>query len=143
PLRPNDNPDIYQYITNDGLPMIGAVLQQNDCVIGRIQRSLTNRDEIIDASIYMGIGEYGIVDSVKVVEDSKGTYIAVRLHVVMSATAGDKFAPRYAQKATIGIIRAVEDMPTDENGSVPDIIMNPHAIPSRMTMGLLAEMLVG
>lgn len=142
-IHPSENKDIYQYIQEDGLPMIGAVLQQYDCVIGRIQQSLTNKDDVINASIYMGIGEYGIVDSAKIVEDSKGVYIAVRLHVVETAAIGDKFASRFAQKSTIGIVRKPEDMPFMEDGSTPDIIMNPHAIPSRMTMGLLAEMLVG
>jgi DNA-directed RNA polymerase II subunit RPB2 len=99
-----------------------------------------------NASVYLGIGEGGIVDRVIVSKNEvKQTVIKVKIRQVRYPIIGDKFSPRSAQKGTIGLVMPEVDMPFvaagPNAGLRPDIIINPHCIPSRMTLGFLIEMI--
>lgn len=125
---------------NNGLPMIGAPLRQGDCVIGKIQHVPSSR-EIRNESVILRIGDEGIVDSVLVKSDNKTTVVTVKLRVMRVPQEGDKFAPRNAQKGTIGIVMSAADMPVSDEGLVPDFIVNPSSLPSRMTISYLMELM--
>jgi len=149
-LRQGEQPlDRYKYIQmaeidnpTNGLPMVGAPLLQGYCVIGKIQK-ISATGETKNESIFLKVGDEGIVDKVLVTTDNKITTVTVKIRLMRVPREGDKFAPRNAQKGTIGLVMSDIDMPSSQSGLVPDIIVNTHSIPSRMTIEYPMELLSG
>jgi DNA-directed RNA polymerase beta subunit len=89
-------------------------------------------------------GQLGFVDKAFMTEGEKGFRIGkVRIREERFPSIGDKFCSRCGQKGTVGLIIPEKDMPFTKDGIRPDIIINPHAIPTRMTIGQLIESLMG
>lgn len=136
----------YSAIQENGIPIKNAVLQENDVVIGKVVNVKNDPHGYLyrDLSTTHKNAEPARVDGVWQDKNSDG-YPFVKVRVVSERVPqiGDKFASRSGQKGTCGMILDECDMPFTASGLRPDIIMNPHAIPSRMTIAQLLETMYG
>ena len=135
----------YDYQSLDktsGIIKENSKVTEKSVIMGMGSNSILSSDSYIDNSIYAKKGQVGIVDKAFMTEGEEGKRIAkVRIRGVRIPQMGDKFCSRAGQKGTIGIVLPECDMPCTEDGIRPDIIVNPHAMPSRMTIGHLVETL--
>lgn len=133
----------YSKLDEFGLVQEGTEINDETVIIGCASSS-SGEDYIIDQSKTTKKGQLGIVDKAFITEGEEGTRIAkVRIREERIPAIGDKMASRSGQKGTIGQIIPERDMPFTKDGIRPDLIINPHAIPSRMTIGQLIECVVG
>jgi hypothetical protein len=134
----------YSHLDQWGLIEENTPLDDKMVVIGKVTSSAMDSDVVIDSSVFPKKGQLGYVDKSFITEGEEGFRIAkVRIREERIPAIGDKMASRAGQKGTLGLIIPEEDMPFTEDGIRPDLIINPHAIPSRMTIGQLVESLLG
>ncbi|XP_010275247.1 PREDICTED: DNA-directed RNA polymerases IV and V subunit 2-like [Nelumbo nucifera] len=125
-------------LDDDGFPFIGANLQAGDIVIGRSAESGA------DHSIKLKHTERGKVQKVVLSANDDGkNFAVVSLRQVRSPSLGDKFSSMHGQKGVLGFLESQENFPFTLQGIVPDIVINPHAFPTRQTPGQLLEAALG
>ena len=134
----------YSFLDDHGLVKENTELNDKIIVIGKINSSLTTKDVWTDDSVKPKKGQLGYVDKSFITLGEEGFNVAkVRVREERLPAIGDKMASRAGQKGTLGLIIPEDDMPFTEDGIRPDLIINPHAIPSRMTIGQIVESLFG
>jgi len=141
----------YRYLEDDGIAYPEANIDEGEVIIGKVSppKFLSEAREISiqtkkENSSVMRQEEKGVVDGVFVTQDREGNrIIQVRMRDERIPELGDKFSTPHGQKGVIGFVAQDEDIPFTCSGIKPDLIFNPHGIPSRMTVGYLMELLAG
>ena len=135
----------YSYLDDNGLIRENTEMDDKKVVIGIGSVSVQNDGgQMRDMSVMPKKGQLGFVDKAFMTEGETGFRIGkVRIREERYPAIGDKFCSRCGQKGTVGLIIPEKDMPFTKDGIRPDIIINPHAIPTRMTIGQLIESLMG
>lgn len=143
----------YQNLDEDGVAPPETIVLGGDVIVGKVsplrfygpmESFLLEAENRRDTSSTVKFGEKGIVDRVFVTQtDSGDRLIKTVVRETRIPEIGDKFATRYGQKGVVGAIVSEEDMPVTADGVIPDVIVNPLGIPSRMTIGQLLELMYG
>ena len=134
----------YDHLDDHGLIQENVELSEKMVIIGKVSYDMERPGEALDESIATKKGQAGFVDKTFMTENKEGHRLAkIRIREERKPVVGDKFCSRCGQKGTLGNLIPEQDMPYTSRGVKPDIIINPHAIPSRMTIGQLIETVVG
>jgi DNA-directed RNA polymerase I subunit RPA2 len=142
-----------QTLDDDGMPLIGTELKSGDIIAAWHTVSYDpatgeyiNRDGQTNFFKYKE-DEQAFVEEVRIIGSESGNdpcqKISIKLRVPRSPVIGDKFSSRHGQKGVCSQKWPAIDMPFSESGIQPDVIINPHAFPSRMTIGMFVESLAG
>ncbi len=143
----------YRKLAPDGIIYPEVEVEGGDILVGRESPPRFIGEERVistalvsnrDTSVQLRYGEAGIVDSILIMRTlERNKLVKVRVRDQRIPEIGDKFSTRHGQKGVIGMLYPNYDMPYTEDGITPDVILNPHAIPSRMTVGQLLEEIAG
>ena len=143
----------YRLLEEDGVIAAEAQVHGGDILIGKTSppRFLEEYREFEssgpyrrDTSIGVRPSETGVVDTVVMTQSSEGGKMyKIRARDMRIPEIGDKFASRHGQKGVLGILAKNEDLPYTSDGISPDVLINPHAFPSRMTVGMMMESICG
>ncbi|PUA31656.1 MAG: DNA-directed RNA polymerase subunit B [Candidatus Terraquivivens tikiterensis] len=143
----------YRILDADGLAHIESDVSGNMVIVGVMspprfieEYTRTPAREMVwrDASEVVRQSESGVVDQIFITRTDEGNkLVKARVRTTCFVEIGDKFSSRHGQKGVVGALFPQEDMPYTEDGIVPDLIINPHAFPSRMTIGQLIESIAG
>ncbi len=142
---------LYKLLEEDGVVSPEVDVNEGDVLIGKISppKFLSEAREISirnkkESSVTLRQEEQGVIDSVFITSDVEGNKIVqVKTRDLRIPELGDKYATTHGQKGVIGAVIPEEDIPFTISGVKPDVLFNPHGLPSRMTVGYLLELLAG
>jgi DNA-directed RNA polymerase II subunit RPB2 len=142
----------YGKLGADGFVPENTFVDSNDILVGKVVPLRVPTGMVLpagakkfrDVSRTPRNNESGFVDKIFKNRNGEGySFVKIRMRELRTPEIGDKFSSRHGQKGTVGMILEPEDMPQTASGIIPDIIINPHCIPSRMTIAQLMETLLG
>jgi DNA-directed RNA polymerase II subunit RPB2 len=137
----------YNKLNENGFVEENIYVENSDIIIGKTMHDKSSElHKYKDNSVYLKQNEYGFIDKnfandkyFKNINNDGYKFSKIKIRNIRIPTIGDKMSSRHGQKGIIGMVYNQEDMPFTKDGIVPDIIVNPHAIPSRMTIAQLIE----
>ena len=142
-------------LDRDGLPLVGEKMQQGEVYINKqvpeqtINPAITGTNPSIRPSYRPAEMTYHTIDPAYIDKclisssDADTRIVKIRTRQTRRPEIGDKFSSRHGQKGVVGLVAEQADMPFTDQGIVPDVIMNPHGFPSRMTVGKMLELVAG
>ncbi len=143
----------YAKLSDDGIIEQETPVTEGDVLVGKVSppRFLEEQTSFgvveernRDNSITLRAGEEGVIDNVMLTETTGATkLVKTRVRSVKIPEVGDKFASRHGQKGVVALIVNQEDMPFTKDGIIPDLLLNPHSLPGRMTFGHMIETIAG
>ena len=140
----------YDKLDKHGIVKENTLIEDRDIIIGKVLPIKENKNDFTktikftdESHVYRGNEEVYLDKNYVDCNGDGYNFCKVKLRTYRKPVIGDKFSSRHGQKGTIGNIIPEKDMPFTDNGIRPDIIINPHAIPSRMTIAQLKETLLG
>jgi len=143
----------YKLLDDDGIAPPETEVKGGNIIIGKVsplrfygpvEEFFSETENRRDTSLSIKLGESGVIDRVILTQTESGDkFVKSTLREMRIPEVGDKFATRYGQKGVVGAIVPEEDLPFTKDGIVPDVIVNPLAIPSRMTIGQIMELMYG
>ena len=143
----------YRLLEEDGIVATESTVKGGDILIGKTSppRFMEDYREFEsqgpyrrDTSVGVRPTENGVVDTIVMTQSNEGgKMFKVRVRDMRIPEIGDKFASRHGQKGVLGILAKQEDLPYTADGISPDVLINPHAFPSRMTVGMMMESITG
>jgi len=143
----------YRLLEDDGIIASESRVSGGDILIGKTspprfmeeyRDSSSTGPYRRDTSIGVRPSEIGVVDTIVLTQANEGGKMyKVRIRDMRPPEIGDKFASRHGQKGVVGILAKAEDLPYTADGISPDVLINPHAFPSRMTVGMMMESITG
>ncbi|KAK5058743.1 DNA-directed RNA polymerase I subunit RPA2 [Exophiala bonariae] len=150
---PNITPEAISSLDTDGLPAVGTKVSEGSIVLAHhsvmfdpSEGKLKNLDGKTSYFKYKDT-EAAYIDQIRLIGSESGDLpcqaISIKYRIPRRPIIGDKFSSRHGQKGVCSMLWPSEDMPFSESGIQPDVIINPHAFPSRMTIGMFVESLAG
>lgn len=138
--RPPNEPSAHK-LGLDGIVRAGIRVADDDMLIGKVSNAVDSEGKPYKPShTFVRHGEHGIVDMVLLTQNPDGSHTAkVQVRQDRPIEVGDKLAATHSQKGVVGLFRPAIDMPFTSEGIIPDVLINPHSTPSRMTIGHLKE----
>ena len=134
----------YEQLDANGIVRVGTLVKENTVLVGHLSPKTSPTGQITgyrDISEGTKKGQHGRVDAVYTYATTDGRRgVKIRILEERIPELGDKMASRHSQKGTVGQVLDEADMPFTASGLRPDLIFNPHGIPTRMTMGQFLEM---